>query len=300
MIQTNAIRHEESSNRLFLRSAAHTFERIVAEGTSCSPFEASVIAEKAQEVFRLGEHGDDRSMQPGQIVWRAIDEKEPAGKPLSQCQFKTIRLTYLALKEDMEVVRRYGHSAKRGQQCMRIATEAAEQGALLTQEDLAAILDSDVKTIRTDIKRYQQKYGILIPTRGNRKDIGPGVTHREKAVELYLQGKDQVAVARDLQHSLKAVERYIQTFCRVVFCQGQLKNTLKTALVVGVSVASVNRYLNLRDRYCTTDAYKERIDEIESEGTRFWEYLDGKKNLGGRQGGEHEGKKLLHGGDPAL
>ena len=37
----------------------------------------------------------------------------------------------------------------------------------------------------------------------------------EKAVELYIQGKDAVAIARDLKHSLKAVERYIQTFCRV-------------------------------------------------------------------------------------
>jgi Protein of unknown function (DUF1670) len=282
MIQTTAVREEESSNRLFLRSAAHTFERVVAEGTSCSPFEATVIAEKAQEVFRLGEHGDDRSMQPGQMVWRAIDEKEPAGKPLGQCIFKTIRLSFLVLEEDIEVLRRYGHSAKRGQQCMRIATEAADQGALLTQEDLAAILDSDVKTVRTDIKRYQQKYGILIPTRGTKKDIGPGITHRERAVELYLQGNDQVAVARDLQHSLKAVERYIQTFCRVVFCQGQLKNTLKTALVVGVSIASVNRYLDLREKYYKTAAYKERIGEIESEGTRFWEYLDNKKKSGQR------------------
>jgi len=280
MIQTTAIRDEESSERLFLRSAAHTFERVIADGTSCSPFEASVIADKAQEVFRLGEHGDNSSMQPGQILWRAIDEKEPAGKPLSQCIFKTVRLTFLILEEDFEVLHTYGHSAKRGQQCMRIATEAAEQGALLTQEDLAAILDSDVKTIRTDIKRYQEKHGILIPTRGTKKDIGPGVTHRERAVELYLQGKDQVAVARDLQHSLKAVERYIQTFCRVVFCQGQLMNTLKTALVVGVSIASVNKYLDLRQKYCKSDAYRERIGEIESEGTRFWEYLDGKKKFG--------------------
>jgi LPS O-antigen subunit length determinant protein (WzzB/FepE family) len=59
-----------------------------------------------------------------------------------------------------------------------------------------------------------------------------------------------------------------------------LKNTLKTALVVGVSVASVNRYLDLREKYYKTAAYKERIGEIESEGTRFWEYLDGKKKSG--------------------
>lgn len=282
MVQTTVTRTEESSKRLFLRSAASTFERVVAQGTSCSAFEATVIAEKAQEVFRLGPYNDDQTMQPGQVVWRAITEGEPAGKPLDACVFKQVRLTLHAIEEDREVQRNFGHSAKRGQQCMRIATEAMDQGALLTQEDLATLLDSDVKTVRTDIKRYQQKLGILVPTRGNKKDIGPGITHRERAVELFLEGKDQVAIARDLKHSLKAIERYVQTFCRVVFCQQQLHNTLKTALVVGVSVPLVNRYLAVKDTYLKTPAYHERIAEIEAEGTRFWEYQDGKKKPGPR------------------
>jgi DNA-binding CsgD family transcriptional regulator len=280
MVQTTALRSEEATRRLFLRSATHTLERVVAGGTSCSQFEAAVIAQKAKEVFRLGEYNDDHTIQPGQLVWRAIKEDEPPGKPLTACVFKTIRLTVHALEEDREVLYAYGRSAKRGQQCMRTATEALDQGALLTQEDLAEILDSDPKTIRTDIKRYQQKYGILIPTRGNKKDIGPGITHREKAVALYLQGKDPVAIGRDLQHSLKAVERYLQTFRRVVYCQGQMRNSLKTAMVVGVSVALVNRYLALRDKFIKTEGYKERIGEIEDDGARFWEYQDGKKKSG--------------------
>lgn len=280
MIQTTAMRTEESTKRQFLRSAAHTFERVVSQGTSCSAFEATVIAQKAQEVFRLGEHDDDKTMQPGQTVWRAIAEGEPAGKPLDACVFKHVRLTVHAIEEDRDVQLQYGHSAKRGQQCMRISTEAMDQGTLLTQEDLSILLDSDVKTIRTDIKRYQQKLGILIPTRGNKKDIGPGITHRERAVELFLEGKDQVAIARDLQHSLKAVERYIQTFCRVVFAQQQLHNSLKTALVVGVSVPLVNKYLAAKDKHKKTPAYQERIAEIEAEGTRFWVYQDGKKKPG--------------------
>jgi hypothetical protein len=282
MIHTTGLREEESNKRLFLRSAAHTLERVVAKGTSCSPFEASVIAEKAQEVFRLGSFNDDHTMQPGQTVWRAIAEDEPPGKPLHECVFKAIRLTVFAIEEDREVLYRFGHSAKRGQQCMRMASEALDQGALLTQEDLATLTDSDVKTIRTDIKRFQQKHGILIPTRGNKKDIGPGITHREKAVELYLQGKDAVAIARDLQHSLKAVERYLQTFKRVLYCQWQVRNSLKTAMIVGVSVALVNRYLVVRDRFIATEGYKERIGAIEDEGGMFWEYQGGKKSLGGR------------------
>jgi hypothetical protein len=123
-------------------------------------------------------------------------------------------------------------------------------------------------------------------------DIGPGITHREKAVELFIEGKDSVAIARELKHSLKAVERYIHTFCRVVYCQAEFKDNLKTALVIGVTVALVNKYLALRDRYWNTEAYRERLSEIEQVGTRFWVCQDSKKSLGGQQGGANESYPL--------
>jgi len=81
-----------------------------------------------------------------------------------------------------------------------------------SSEDLATINDGNSKAIHTDIKRHHQQHGILIPTRGNKKDIALGISYREKAVQLYLQGKDAVAITRDLQHPLMAVEGYLQTF----------------------------------------------------------------------------------------
>lgn len=280
MVKTYHDRTEESTKRLELRSTAHTLTRIISEGTNCSPFEALIITDKAQEVFQLGVYGEKQALQPGQMIWQAISEFEPPGKLLRECQFKRIRLTVVSIAEDLEVLKQYGHSAKRGQQILRMTQQAVDQEALLTQEDLAILLDSDVKTIRTDIKRYQQKHGIVVPTRGNKKDIGPGLTHRDRAVELFIQGKDAVAIARDLNHSLKAVERYVQAFCRVVHCQAQLHNTLKTALIVGVSVAAVNRYLGLKTRYWNTLEYQERLTEIEKVGSQFWAYQDGKKKPG--------------------
>ena len=220
MVKTYHDRAEESTKRLELRSTAHSFTRIISEGTNCSPFEASIITEKAQEVFRIGDYHEKESLQPGQIIWQAISEDEPPGKPLGECKFKRIRLTIVSIDEDIEVLKQYGHSAKRGQQILRITREALDQRALLTQEDLAILLDCDVKTVRTDIKRYQQKHDVIIPTRGNKKDIGPGLTHRERAVEFFIQGKDTVTIARDMNHSLRAIERYTQAFCRVVYWPG--------------------------------------------------------------------------------
>lgn len=284
MITNTVARNDEFEKRISLRNSQETFKNVIVEGTSVSRFEADIISEKALEVFRLGVYGDDAALQPGQMIWKAIDASEPPGKPLAACKYKTIRLTVHCQDEDREVKLKHGATAKRGQQIMRMAEEAFEQGTLLTQEDLAVILDCDVRTIRGDQERYQKEHGILIPTRGNKCDIGPGMTHREKAIRLFIEGQEAVEIARNMQHSLKAVERYINSYCRVVYCQQQLRDNLKTALVVGVSIAQVNKCLELHEANCRRQFYRERLAAIERVGSAFWEMHDAKKKPGPNNG----------------
>jgi DNA-binding transcriptional regulator YhcF (GntR family) len=160
-----------------------------------------------------------------------------------------------------------------------MAVEAQEQQALLTQEDLAEILDTDVRTIRRDIQQLRQS-GIFVPTRGQQKDIGPGVTNKVQAVTLFLQEKEPLEIARVIKHSLTAVERYIDTFCRVVYCQRRFRNNLQTALVVGVSIHTVNTYLALHTDACEDRMYRERISQIEERGRAYYKTVDFKKKHG--------------------
>lgn len=280
MIENTVSRNCQFEKRISLRDSSETFVNVIANGTGCSLFEAEVIANKAHEVFRLGPYGDDSTLQPGQMIWRAIDANEPPGKPLSACIFKTIRLTVHSTIEDREVKNKYNASAKRSQQMMRICTEAFDQGTLLTQEDLAELLDCDARTIRNDQQRFQKQYDILIPTRGNKCDIGPGMTHREKVIKQFIGGEEALNIARNLQHSLKAVERYISSFCRIIYCQQQLHNSLKTAMVVGCSIHQVNTCLDIHKEHSQKSKYLEILEKIERVGSAFWEAQDGKKKLG--------------------
>ena len=280
MIENNVSRKQQSDKRISLRDSSETFTNIISEGTSCSRFEAQVITEKAQEVFRLGAYNDDTTLQPGQMIWKAIDATEPPGKPLKECKFKNIRLTVHKVDEDREILNLYNARAKRGQQILRMCTEAFEQGTLLTQEDLGAILDCNERTIRNDMKRFQEEHGVIVPTRGNKCDIGPGVTHREKVIRLFIEGNEAVVIARNLQHSLKAVERYISSYCRIIYCQQRLRNTLQTALVTGLSSALVGRCLDIHEEHYRQRKYKEVLERIEEVGSAYWEAQDGKKNLG--------------------
>lgn len=265
--------------RLDTKTLERLFANLIIDGTNCSPFESDIIVEKAKEVFAIGDHAEGNVLHPGQMVWTAVDIAEPPGKPLKQCQLKRIVITHINPLEDAEVRRCYGPSAKRRQQILRMTVEAKDQGTLLTQEDLAVILDTDVRTIRRDIQHLGEQ-NICVPTRGQQKDIGPGVTHRVQAISMFLDEKEPVEIARAIKHSLTAVERYIDTFCRVVYCQRKFRNNLKTALVVGVSVATVNTYLELHTEACEDSAYRQRIAEIEARGRIYYKAVDFKKNPG--------------------
>ena len=279
MIQTYAHQKQLHEARLDIKTLECLFANLITEGTNCSPFESEIIVDKAKEVFAIGEHAEGNILHPGQMIWTAVDYNEPAGKPLKHCKLQRITITHINAKEDTQVRRLYGPSAKRQQQILRMSTEAMDQQALLTQEDLAEILGTDVRTIRRDIQALR-KQGICVPTRGQQKDIGPGVSHRVKAVLLFLQDKEPLEIARSIKHSLTAVERYIDTFCRVVYCQRKFRNNLKTALVVGVSVATVNTYLDLHCQACENRAYRQRISEIEQRGRIYYKAVDFKKKPG--------------------
>lgn len=279
MIQTYAHQKELHESRLEIKTLERLFANLITDGTNCSPFESDIIVEKAKEVFAIGDHSEGNILQPGQMIWTAIDINEPPGKPLKHCKLKRIIITHINPKEDTEVRRQHGKAAKRQQQILRMTTEAKDQQALLTQEDLAEILGTDVRTIRRDIQSLQQK-DISVPTRGQQKDIGPGVTHRVKAISLFLDEKEPLEIAHTIKHSLTAVERYIDTFCRVVYCQRKFRNNLKTAMVVGVSLSTVNTYLELHTNACEDPAYRKRISEIEERGRIYYKALDFKKKPG--------------------
>ncbi len=279
MIQTYAHQKQLHEARMDIKTLERLFANLITDGTNCSSFESDIIVEKAKEIFAVGVYAEGNILHPGQMIWTAIDINEPPGKPLKHCKLRRITLTHIEPQEDTEVYRSYGPSAKRRQQIMRMAVEAQDQQALLTQEDIGIILDTDVRTIRRDIQALREE-GISVPTRGQQKDIGPGVTHRVLAVSLFLEDKEPLEIARTIKHSLRAVERYIDTFCRVVYCQRKFRNNLKTSLVVGVSLATVNTYLQLHTDSCEDPDYRERISEIEQQGRVYYKAVDFKKKPG--------------------
>ncbi len=72
-------------------------------------------------------------------------------------------------QSDEEVLKREGLRGLRLRRILRLTREAEEQGALLSYEDLSALLLTSISTLKRDIV-YLERLGNKVPLKGRRKD----------------------------------------------------------------------------------------------------------------------------------
>jgi len=144
--------------------------------------------------------------------------------------------------KDLQVEANQGREALRHSRIQRLLSEAVEQGAAATQEDMATALQVSVRTIKRDCAKLQQK-GISLPTRGNLQGIGRGQTHKAQIVGRWLRGETYDQIALHTHHSLTCVKRYIQAFVRVVQFHRQSFSLGEISLALQVSAPLVQEYL---------------------------------------------------------
>jgi hypothetical protein len=263
----NPVRSE--TERLNEKTLDQMFVNMVEYGYECPPFISNAILETAKTVF-VPDQSNPNTINVGQMKILGVSKSELAGKPLSKCTMKTAVVTLDAGSEDEEIRSKYGLAALRQARLSRIANEALDQGVLLTQEDLAyKLLNCGVRTVRRDIKALDQR-GIVVPTRGQQKDIGPGISHRTKIVRLYICRKTYTDIERTMKHSQTAIKRYVQTFGRVAHLTRIGTSANDIAFLVHISDRLVREYQELYHQYNEDPAYQERIVEI-VESAEFYQ-----------------------------
>ena len=184
-------RKREVAERLGSKTLDAQFLTEVGQGLNCSPFEAEAVLDVVKEIFGpyLGEA--PLKAPPGKVTLVAVDADEPAGKPVAQCEKRTVCLTVHRGAEDDRILQEHGPRAFRQARLADVCQEAMSQGALLTSEDLAyRVFFVTPRTISRDLRTLRnQDPGRLIPLRSTLQDIGPVLTHRAQIVRLALEGK---------------------------------------------------------------------------------------------------------------
>ena len=233
------------SERLLAKSVKNAIVTNISKDFNLTPILAEAYFNQIKNYFT--EH-TDLNLSSGQMHYLAIDDREPAGKPLSLCKKISVHLTVHKPDEDLEVYRQSGLSGLRHHRLLRITKEAIEQGALLSYEDIAFILTSSVITIKRDIA-YLRRAGKTIPSRGWRHDMGRGSSHKTQILDMYLAGYQFSEIEQRTHHSETAVKRYIQDFARIILLHHKKFSLDQIRIATGFSNRLIREYAKLYNKH---------------------------------------------------
>ena len=189
---------------------------------------------------------EERLLRYGQLVWMAvpIDEYPERGKSIVKTRMQPIILTYLAT-EDIEAFRNQLTSRQLRKRLVRWCHQAYDQGALLTQLDLAVLLNVCDQVVMDSVNEWQKTTGEILPTRGNIHDLSGAITHKKEIITLYLQGNFTPTIAAKTKHSKEAVDRYIRDYESVKVVRAATADIDTISQITRLSKRVITQYLDL-------------------------------------------------------
>jgi hypothetical protein len=159
---------------------------------------------------------------PKTVVWLAV-RREKRGRRKG-IQLSDLTPVNLAMITDDEIKLLTDSQLRKKQQARRAFNrarfarwcfEAYEQGGVLTHLDLSLLSGLSQQYVKNTLQEYEAQNGTIVPTRGTVHDLGPAVTHKAEVVRRWLRNESPAQIARALQHSQKAVDRYIAGYHKV-------------------------------------------------------------------------------------
>jgi hypothetical protein len=231
----------DSVKRLDDKSPLHAIQIELQQGYALSPVEAQVLARRLQQLVDE-QTGYTRNL--GQIIYQAIDIDEPPGKSLEDCRKVAVQLT-LFDQADAEVLAREGPVELRRVRVHRLVNEALMQGGALSQEDLACLLGIGLRSIKRIFAHYRQQ-GMPLPSRGELKDMGRGVSHKVPVIRRYVQDLSLSEISRALgDHGIQSMARYLRHFALVMILDDRGLSPEQMQSVIGVSRNLIEQYRQL-------------------------------------------------------
>lgn len=245
---------EESSRSPVDRGDWEDFRRELAVDFGMSPVKVRAVRDLLEEMKHhlSGERGNH------DVVYWAVAANEPPGKPLEACRLVPVRISLLD-PGDLAGESANRVSGMKFKKIVRYATQAKSQGGYLSYADLGYLLGIHTEAIRRLIGEHPK---LIVPLRGHECDIGRGVTHRKKIMELYLQMYTETEIASRTGHSLESIENYIKEFAAVLVMAERGMGPTLIRRVLGRSMRLVKTYLELVREYSGQPEYSLRLQHL--------------------------------------
>lgn len=219
----------------------------------------------------------------GQLVWMAVpvDEYPKRGKAIAATRMKPVVLSYFTDEDIDHIAHGFDSVSLRKKRLIRWVWEAYDQGALLTQLDLACLLgvcDAVVSKYVCEI----QSSGTLLPTRGNIHDLSGAITHKREIIALYLQGYLTPDIAVKVNHSKEAVDRYIRDYHRIeILWKHHITDLHQISQMTRLSKRVVQQYIDLLpEKLRKLSKNKQSENEVDSNTKNQFIPLSGETEAG--------------------
>jgi len=206
---------------------------------------AEMVLEVVNNHLRPAEY-----VKHGQMLWLAVSVDDPParGKTIADTDLVPVVLD-IHIDEDVHCRLKRDTPQKRLEnKVVRLCQQAYEQGALLSNCDLAAILNEEEARVSQTLTAFQKRTGSVVPRRATIHDVGTGMTH--KAIicrKRFCDGLSSEEIARETHHSIEAVDRYLGQYDRVLNCRNLGLSPEKTAYTLKCSLTLVAQYLAIAD-----------------------------------------------------
>ncbi|MGH2603545.1 MAG: DUF1670 domain-containing protein [Dehalococcoidia bacterium] len=229
--------------RLAAKDAESAIVTRICEDFNLTPVLARAHYEQMARYFADYGH---MALRPGELCYLAVASAEPPGKPIIACRKVQVALE-LATPEDQEVLRSHGLAAMRQHRLARMARQAQVQGGLLTVEDLAYLTCSSTATVKRDLAECRAD-GVAVPTRGQIRDIGPGVSHKSTVVQQYLWGMQFTDIQARTRHSEASIRRYLGDFRQIAALYARGASIPEIRAASGRSARVIGEYIAIYER----------------------------------------------------
>ncbi len=256
------MKDQQLSDRLTSKSTRQSIITQIARDFNLTPILAEAYFTQIAGYFSRHTEVD---LSTGQLHYLAVDENEPAGKPIALCKKVSVKLHLHKPEEDLDIYKKQGLRGLRQHKLLRMTNQAIDQGGVLTYEDLAFILTSSVATIKRDMSAMRRK-GIILPSRGWRHEMGRGQTHKTQILDLYLSGYQFSDIEQRTHHSETAIKRYIQDFARVVLLHSKGFSVSQIRISCGFSHRLIGEYLKLFNRHRSSPHLKRILQLAKKKG----------------------------------
>jgi len=244
--QPDGIRKYRTAHDRYLKPAIVNFFAREFSGYF-GPIVRENIADALIEIFEENVPQKDR-LKHGQILWNALDKNTRADSP--KRRYVPVVLSLVTHEDIVLFEKEKPANEVRQQVIARIIREAYQQGGILSMRDISLIMATNHTQISALRIRYETEHKTVLPHTGVIQDMGSTITHKVQIVYKHVvEKKSTNIVARETNHSQRAVDHYINDYNRVKALVDDNKNIDFIHLATKIARPVIKQYQDIITNY---------------------------------------------------